>query len=327
MNSTKSTTLTEVREENIMRQRVRVFAFLLLMAIGAASQYAQAVNLSVNCDNHESIHKALRLLALSNPQGPNTVSVSGRCRENLLIQSMDRLTLIAKKNASITDRSGGTSEVVDIEDSRSVTVQGFSINGGAGGVQCGTASVCYLTGNKVQDAVGEGVTVVTGSHAFLESNVIQNSGGRGLIESGGSQMFSSNDVFQGNAAEGALLSGSYFEASNSNFLNNAVGVLVGGSGVQLRGGTISGNLGDGMTLRAASSVAFFGQTITGNGGNGVHLEDGAFAGFVAANVTGNLSGLDVDCEPQFPITRFVDRTGGITNCVEPASKSQLKAVE
>lgn len=101
----------------------------------------------------------------------------------------------------------------------------------------------------------------------------------------------------------------------------------GGSGVQLSGGTISGNLGDGMTLRASTSVAFFGHTITGNGGNGVHLEDGAFAGFVAANITGNLSGLDVDCEPQFPITRFVDRTGGVTNCVEPASNSQRKTLE
>jgi hypothetical protein len=102
---------------------------------------------------------------------------------------------------------------------------------------------------------------------------------------------------------------------------------VGLSTVQLRGGTISGNLGDGMTLLGGASVAFFGPTITGNGGNGVHLEDGAFAGFVAANVTGNMSGLDVDCEPQFPITRFVERTGGITNCVEPAGNSQRKTSE
>jgi len=157
--------------------------------------------------------------------------------------------------------------------------------------------------------------------------VIQNSGGRGLTESGGSQIFSSNDVFQGNAAEGAGLFGSYFEASNSSFLNNAVGVQAGVSTLQLRGGTISGNLGDGMTLRASASVAFFGQTITGNGGNGVHLEDGAFAGFVAANVTGNLSGTDVDCAPQFPITRFVDRTGGVTNCVESPANSQRKTLE
>ena len=121
----------------------------------------------------------MKLLADTNPQGPNTVAVSGSCRENILIQSMDRLTLITKNGASITDRSSGSLAVVDIEDSHSVTVQGFTINGGAGGVQCGTASVCYLTGNTIQGAVGVGVGVGGGSHAFLESNVIQNSAFRG----------------------------------------------------------------------------------------------------------------------------------------------------
>ena len=43
-NSTKSTTLTEVREENMMRQRARILALFLLVTIGAASQYAQAAN-------------------------------------------------------------------------------------------------------------------------------------------------------------------------------------------------------------------------------------------------------------------------------------------
>jgi hypothetical protein len=59
----------------------------------------------------------------------------------------------------------------------------------------------------------------------------------------------------------------------------------------------------------------------------VHADDGAFAGFLAANITGNLGGLDIECSPRFPITRFVARTGGITNCVEPASKSKPENVE
>ena len=57
-----------------MRQRATVFAFFLLVAIGAAGQHAQAANLSVNCDKHECIGKALRLLASANPQGPNTIT-------------------------------------------------------------------------------------------------------------------------------------------------------------------------------------------------------------------------------------------------------------
>ena len=92
-----------------MRQRAMVFAFFLLVAIGVASQYAQAANLTVNCDKKETIHKAVKLLADSNPQGPNTITVSGSCKDNLLIQSMDRLTLITKNGASITDRSSGSS--------------------------------------------------------------------------------------------------------------------------------------------------------------------------------------------------------------------------
>jgi hypothetical protein len=316
-----------VREENIVKQRTTVFGFFLLLPIGVASQYAQAANLNVNCDKHESISKTLRLLAKTNPQGPNAITVSGSCAENLAIQSMDRLSLVTDNGASITDNSSGSLTVVDIEDSHSVTMRGFTINGGAGGVQCGTASVCYLTGNTIQGAVGVGAGVGGGSHAFLESNVIQNNGASGSVVSDGSLMFSSNDVFQGHPAEGVDVRGAFFSASNSSFLNNTIGIRAGGSAVQLNGGTITGSGEDGMILRGKSSAGFFGPTITGNGGNGVYLEDGSFAGFVAANVTGNLSGLDVDCEPQFPITRFVDRTGGITNCVEPASKSQRKTLE
>jgi hypothetical protein len=309
-------------------KRVSVFAFFLLLAMGTASQNAQASNLTVNCAKKETISKALKLLISTNPQGPNKITVSGDCNENFVVHSMDRLTLITGNGASITDSSGGTLTVVDIEDSHSVALQGFTINGGNGGVNCGSASVCYLTGNTIQDGVGTGVKVSGGSRAFLESNVIQN-GGFGSNVSDGSQMFSSNDVFQGNQISGmALGSGVYFEASNSSFLNNGIGVLAAASNLFLHGGTISGSIGNGMTLLAGSIAVFRdGATITGNGGNGVHLEDASFAGFQSATVTGNLSGLDVDCAPQFTITHFVDRTGGITNCVESTATAQRQSMK
>jgi len=313
-----------------MRQRARFSTVILLVAIGAASQRAQAANLTVNCDKKETIHKAVKLLANTNPQGPNTVIVSGSCRENTLIRSMDRLTLIAKNGASITDRSNGTLAVVDIEDSHSVTVQGFTINGGAQGVLCNTASVCYLTGNTLQgpgpiEGPGRlGVDVLRGSRAFLESNVIQN-WARGAFIRGSAEVFSSNDVFQDNGGSAiAVLDRSYFESRNSSLDNNGVGIEAGGSGVFLGGGTISGNSSDGIRVLAASEAIFSGPTITANGGAGVLVQDSSFAAFLATSITGNLSGLDVDCEPQFSIARFVDRTGGITNCVESTSKSQPK---
>ena len=305
-----------------MRQNAKFLALFLLVAMGAASRCAQATNLTVNCDRHESLHKALRLLATTNPQGPNKITVLGDCKGNFVIQSMDRLTLFTNKGASITDRSNGSLAVLDIEDSHSVTVQGFTINGGAGGVQCSTASVCYLTGNTIE---GGGVGVRRGSAAFLESNVIQD-GGRGATVEDGSQMFSSNDVFQSNAAQGIVIGdGAYFVASNSSFLSNGVGIQAAASNLLLHGGTISGSIGNGMTMLAGSTVVFRdGATVIDNGGDGVHLEDASFAGFQSATVTGNLSGLDVNCAPQFTITHFVARTGGITNCVEPAIPAQAR---
>jgi hypothetical protein len=315
-----------------MKRRASVFAFFLVMAIGAANQYATAVSLRVDCNKHESIRKALRLLANTHPQGPNKVTVSGACEGNLVIQSMDRLKLITENGASITDRSNGTLAVIDIEDSHSVSVQGFTINGGGGGIgiQCSTASVCYLTGNTLQGGgTGHfGVNVVRGSRAFLESNVIEN-WGRGAFIFGGAEVFSSHDVFRSNGGSAiAVLNRSYFESSNSSLDNNGVGIEAGGSGVFLGGsGTVSGNTFDGVRVLAASEVIVQGPTITANGGVGVLVNDNSFAAFLAASVTGNLSGLDIDCEPQFPTARLVDRTGGITNCVEPASSSRQKAVQ
>src|SRR5438270_8659187 len=202
------------------RQRATVFVSFLLVAVGVASPYALAANLRVNCDKHESIGKALRLLANTHLQGPNKVIVSGACDGHLVIRNMDRLTLITENGASITDRSNGTLAVMDIEDSRSVSVQGFTINGGLQGILCNTASVCYLTRNTIQGPGRFGVEVSRGSHAFLESNVIQN-WSRGAFIFGSSEVFSSNDVFRSNGGSAiAVLNRSYFESSNSSLDNN-----------------------------------------------------------------------------------------------------------
>ena len=128
---------------------------------------------------------------------------------------------------------------MDIEDSHSVTLQGFTINGGAQGILCSTASLCYLTGNTIQGPGRFGVNVIKGSRAFLESNVIED-WGRGAFIDSGAQVFSSNDVFQSNGGSAlVVLAAAYFESLNSKFDNNGVGIDAGGT----------------LTLRAVPSVA------------------------------------------------------------------------
>ena len=318
-----------------MRYGVGIFTLFLLCVIGSTSQIAKAAHLNVNCDKKESIHRALTFLSEINPQGPNTITVSGSCKENLVIQSINRLTLIAEKGASVTDVSDGNAPVIDIEDSQSVTLQGFIFNGGSSGVACGSASVCYLTSNTVQGA-GEGVTVYSGSHAILASNTIQNSFGRGSTIKQGSQMLSSNDIFQGNGGQGVTtIAGAYFEAANSSFLNNHVGIEVAtNSTLRLISCTVSGNTADGILILASATAQFNDYngptTISGNGGDGVYLEDLSFAYFDLTDiVTGNSSGLDIHCSPQFPVTHgALALTGGtVTNCLEPVGPAQAKVTK
>ena len=105
--------------------------------------------------------------------------VSGTCNENLVIQSLDNLTLTAQGAASINDSSGGNADVIDIADSRRVSINGFTINGGVNGVVCSDASLCRFNGNTVQGSANYGVIVVE-SQATFNGDILQNHTGRGL---------------------------------------------------------------------------------------------------------------------------------------------------
>src|SRR5262252_8417521 len=94
---------------------------LLLMSTGTV----KAATLYVNCGGKggmASIGGALRVLQNGEGPGSSTINVSGACHENVVIQSMDRLTLNAVNGASISDASGGKQDVISILDSRAGAV-------------------------------------------------------------------------------------------------------------------------------------------------------------------------------------------------------------
>ena len=301
-----------------------------VVAIWAASQSAQAANLNVNCDKKEKIQKALKAVAALNPGGPNTINVSGSCKENLVIDGFDRLTLATKTGASISDHSG-TLAVVFVHDSQSFTLQGFTINGGNDGIDCAGASVCYLRGNTIQGSLGQqGVGVGGSSRAILTGNTIQNNTQRGLTVNGGGQVFSNTDTFSGNASAAIVAnSGTYFTADICSITNNgadgsAAVVVTDHTAARLISCTISGNKGDGVDVQRGSEARFDAYdgpgAVTANGGVGVAVSDLSFALFTGGTtITGNLAGTDVLCSPQFPATRgaLANIGGGVTNCVEP----------
>jgi hypothetical protein len=288
------------------------------------------MTLRVNCGGHNglaTIGAALKILQNSESHGPATIQVSGNCKENVVIQSMDRLTVTAMKGASITDASGGKLSVVDMEDSRDVAINGFTINAGSGenvyGIVCGDWSSCRLSGNVVQGAVGDGGAgfVIFGqSQATLDGDVLQNNG-VGLFLRSGSKVRSSDGarpfITRGNG-QGINIGRqglAFIQATVENNSNQGV-VLLFQSTLELTG-SISGNGSLGADVREGSVARFTSTTISGNAAAGVLVHDLSMVTFNGATVTGNGGGTDVECDPQYPVTRGTADIAGTTNCVEP----------
>jgi parallel beta-helix repeat protein len=277
----------------------------------------------VDCNKKGSINATLGALSKVGKTRGVTILLSGTCNEDVLIQGFDRLTLMTTTSATINDPSGGTKITVDIEDSRSVTVQGFTINGGAEGVLCGASSVCYLTGNTVQSALDSGILVSAASTANLSANIVENNG-RGLSANLNSSANSNNDTFQGNAGSGIAANQGYVATFTSIIQNNgsngAAGInAINHSAIRLITSTVTGNGAAGVQVQGGSEGTFEETGVTQNALAGVIVKDLSYARFSTSNITGNLGGTDVSCRPQFPATRgaLTDIGGGITNCVEP----------
>ena len=306
----------------------KVYVKSILCALVAFPVLAHAGTLYVNCGAHKGltqIQKAVNLLQQSAISGANTIVVSGSCQENITIQSMDNLTLTAQNRASITDASGGSLDVIDIFDSHRVSLNGFSINGGANGVVCADASLCRFSGNTVQASSGYGV-IVASSHATLNGDKMQNNAARGLSIINGGYVDATGVTVQGSFDGIVLNTRGTVTLSNSTISGNQNrGVLaVTSSTVRLLGTNVTANGGDGVSLQQSSQAKFDSlfavNTVTNNGGAGVSVNDLSFAFFAPTSVvTGNAGGTDVVCNPQFSATRgaLANISGGTTNCVEP----------
>src|SRR6266581_3941239 len=68
---------------------------------------AQNNQIAITCGDQPGNQSISGVLARLDPTQAHTLRVSGTCKENVLIQSFDRLTLIANPGATISDASGG----------------------------------------------------------------------------------------------------------------------------------------------------------------------------------------------------------------------------
>jgi len=305
-----------------MRTTVRISILVVAAWIIALSNSAHGAELTVLCGGKVPFTTIQSALKFANPSIRNTIVVSGTCNENVLIRGFDHLTLKAKPGATINDASGATGFVLDIEQSSDVTIEGFTINGGAIGIFCSRFSTCTINGNTVQGAASAGIQFVL-SKGTLDTNTIQNHGGVGVavLESSSVRTFGGNLIQNCSAGVYVDSKGSFGSFGDTVRDNGGNGIDIVHGFAILLGTTVTGNAGNGLSVTAHSSVDLeSGDIVTGNSASGVFIKDLSYVDFRGAStVTGNLSGLDVACSPQFPATRgaLTNIGGGITNCSEP----------
>lgn len=279
-----------------------------------------AATVSVNCNlaSHRNgmIGKVLQTL---NPQVPNTVNITGKCKENVTIYQFDRLSLVAAPSAVIEDASGGQQDVILIWDSGRVSIQGFTISGGSNGISCGEGSFCTLRGNTIEGGVSAGV-VINHSQGDLSDDIVQDTGFGLDIEY--STVYASGLTLRQNSQAGIYSQGMVMNANNLNILDNAgEGINVGmNSNVFLMDSTVSNNAGDGIGVFGHSYAFLMHVTDTNNGVSGVAIGDLSLADFYSSGTfVGNQT--DIGCWGQYSAAgTILAVTYGTTNCPVPTAQ-------
>lgn len=295
-----------------VRNSSRLMCAMVLMATVSA---AHALTLQVRCGGSSgltSIGAAMQVLQEEGAGRFNTINVSGACVENVVIQSMDRLTLNALNGASIVDASAGNLSPVTIDDSRDVTLNNFTVSGGLDGVDCLDGSLCRFNGDTVQNsAQGAGIFVGADSYALIICGALQNNVVGLQVSNGGKAKLVGVSV-HGNFSGLFVNNGSFvLFASSSSTANAGPGIQVAhGSTLVCGSCTVTGNGGDGISVAQSSNVSLSpnfdlanppGYNVTGNGGAGISLESLSGAAFFGAqgSVSPNNGALDVACSPSF----------------------------
>jgi hypothetical protein len=110
---------------------IHLGSFVLFVSAASLAQEQGAENsipVSVNCSAGESLN---RMLSNLDNKRPYTISVKGTCTEYVHVTGFENLTLVALPGAKLVQPATGpgnvSNDVLFIESSRSVTVQGFSI--------------------------------------------------------------------------------------------------------------------------------------------------------------------------------------------------------
>jgi hypothetical protein len=295
---------------------------LLLVAFILCSTICFAANVNVNCNAPGLGGRIQTALKSLNSAGPNTIRVSGTCKENVTINGFDRLTLIAVDGATITDNSDNSAWAVFlINDSRRVSIQNFTIIGGNVGIECNDASLCRTFNNHIQNSATNGIDV-NNSQLTSFNDSITITQGLGL-STNQSQVNADNLTVQGGNT-GVNLTASVVTGVNWNVSgSNGDGIFANSNThLQLIGSQLHNNAFNGIDAVSLTDVSLENDTVSGNGFTAVWLSDLTTAWFSGGSYFNGGSAPDIGCYGHMPIANNLSGTSfSTTNCQTPYSSS------
>jgi len=210
------------------------------MLIVCSASFGIAVPVVVNCDAHQSLNRTLAVLP---KQIPLTVVVKGTCSEYITVSGFNGLTLKGYTGAKLvqpaTDPSTGLSTfVLSIENSHSVTVDGFTIHAGTSAIPVGIGH--GSTDVRLRNLVAEGgswtgIVIYEASQASLAQISTRDSGYAGVFTVDLSDVHVEDSLFEPGSAVGwhaglAVSGSSHVTMHNTTIRNMQVGIDIGGGG-------------------------------------------------------------------------------------------------
>jgi hypothetical protein len=311
-------------------------SILVVISASLAASPVSAADLTVNCPGggpgaYPSITAALN--AITNNAGPNSISVSGTCTENVFIFNQNNLNIhnAPGSAAVITNAASPAQITVQLLGSRLVTFNGLSIQGGNPGLFVNQGSDLQIFNSVIENNVGSGAIVLIKSDLNLgDSCIIRNNGANGLVVGDSSLVvvMSPIQIVSNNAAGVNAFSSGYikFQSTGGHTIkgNGGTGILAGPDGHVFLQSTlptvISNNGGDGLAFQQGSTGRIDGQnTIQNNGVLGVRVESSTvtFFGDSTGNttITGHTFGVGVSSggELTFDGPHQITGNGNLTN--------------
>ena len=295
-----------------MKKLLSVRVLLVLVFTLAGILRAQtSVNVDCSSSNPLAFHSINAALNSLSFVGPNTITVSGTCHENVALLQRDRLTIQAVAGHFATIENAATPPAITlyIAGSHNIVLNNLIIEGGAPALYVSNSSSATLVQNcTVQNSTADGLDIDMQSELTIQNSTIKSNAAEGVFISNGSQL-----TFGTYPAQRIRVTGNGFGGGG----NGTGGLAIDGSQVQLNFGvlTVDGNAGAGISMDGGRLQLYGGNADSPgrieNNNTGITMNDAASATLWGAfNIHNNGStGISVSGSSSITLISTVDSNG------------------